>query len=159
MKEQKVDILVPIIILLCAAIVAIALLYNKENEKSQKIEKNTVYSEQTDDDYVFKKQSECMEICKNSFNQEIKENPSVDYKFISSIYNKEFNSCFYESNAVSISGDDSGRYAFINDVINCQTREKVLTYIVSNGEVLSSGCDDCATSIEDFDSRKNKYLK
>ena len=113
--------------------------------------------EQDQQTFIFEKQTECKNLCENLYHDDLKSLLEPDYSVYNPqyAYNKYKNACFYSGGWLYLSIKGQGQ---TNRVVNCQTNEEVLTYITTEGKVLTSYCETCVGSIEEYRSKEKDLM-
>jgi len=104
-----------------------------------------------DNDYIFKKTSECNEICSRIYRKEVASMWSSRVFNPQYAYNKDLNSCFYSGWNISDS-------YVMKAIVNCQTNEEVLSYYLIDWEPFTSYCDTCPSSNEEYEKQLKEYM-
>ena len=110
-------------------------------------------TEQAKQSFLFDKQTECMNICKNLYKDDIKIFPEGTVFNPRYAYNKKRNACFYSGGRMNTHLKVSSKF-----VVNCQTNEEVLSFVKINDEVSSDSCDTCASSIDEYREKEEEYM-
>ena len=104
-------------------------------------------------EFLFRKQTECMNICQAIYENHKKLLLTIGTVFSPKYaYNENKNACFYSGGWVD------SLLANTKLVINCQTNEEVLTFETDkNGKVIRN-CETCAMSAEEYNIRENEFM-
>lgn len=110
-------------------------------------------TEQVKQSFLFNKQTECMNICRNLHEGDEKSLPKDTVFNPQYAYNEKRNACFYSGGWISINPK-----GLTKRVVNCQTNEEVLTFMKINDEVISGICDTCVNSSEEYSKKEKEYM-
>lgn len=106
--------------------------------------------------FLFKKQTECMQICSVLYNAEKNKTQLGPSDFVVSpkyAYNQSKNACFYSFNVIMKVDENS---IDERSIINCQTNERVVPYLsIDNKNVYIKGG---VTSEEEYDRLEREYF-
>lgn len=130
----KVSLFVSLLLILISALL---LFFNQDNGEENK-------------QFLFEKQTECMEICSKMHSSIEEKNENILTLNPEYIFNQEKNACFYSSG--QIDGNSLSKY-----IINCQTNEEVLSLNMVGVEIFP--CSTCADTIKDFNEKELEYFK
>lgn len=133
-KWGKVSLFASFLFILISALL---LLFNQGDNEANK-------------QFIFKKQTECMEICSKIHSSIEDKNQDILTLNPKYTFNQEKNACFYSSG--QIDSNSLSRY-----IINCQTNEEVLSLNMVGPEVFP--CSTCADTIKDFNEKELEYFK
>jgi hypothetical protein len=103
--------------------------------------------------FLFDKQTECMKICQNLYeddNKSLSESSVFNPRYA---YNDSKNTCFYSGGWISANPS-----SLTKRVVNCQTNKEVLTFMTINNKVFTSFCDTCVGSSEEYDKKEKEYI-
>lgn len=110
-------------------------------------------TEQTKQTFLFSKQTECMKICQDLYEDDKKslsENTVFNPRYA---YNENKNACFYSGGWISLDPK-----SLIKRVVNCQTNEEVLTFMTIDDKVFTSFCDSCVGSSEEYNRKEKEFI-
>lgn len=138
-------VLIPAIIIVALAISYYFVIFMPSQQK--------IRLEQERKDFLFNKETECMDICKNIYEEGVASVPDGLGFNPEYAYNEQKNACFY-SGGVFTSLGNMNKF-----VINCQTNEEVLSFMVVNDEVFTSFCDTCVGGGDEYERLKEEYLE
>lgn len=138
------------IISLAIIIIAVAIAYYfVKFLPSQKL----AQTEQTKQEFLFDKQTECMKICQVHYENDKKDLSDGSVLGPEYSYNANKNACFYSGGWF-----DYKSKTMIKNVINCQTNEDVLTFMETDNKVITIACPTCVNSIEEYNLRLKEFM-
>ncbi|MGE5425466.1 MAG: hypothetical protein ACM3PZ_00005 [Bacillota bacterium] len=116
---------------------------------------NRLKAEQEKQDFLFNKKTECMEICKNLYqdDKESLDGPNNSVFNPLYAYNEEENACYYSGGWITINPD-----TMTKRIVNCQTNQEVLTFSTVNGNIFTDFCNTCVDNSEEYDKREKMLM-
>lgn len=114
---------------------------------------NLTQTKQEKQTFVFGKQTECMKICQNLYENDkktLQENIVLNPRYT---YNESRNSCFYSGGWINTNSN-----SLTKRVVNCQTNEEVLTLITIDDKVFTNLCDTCVNGTEEYNRKEKEYI-
>lgn len=110
-------------------------------------------TEQANQAFLFGKQTECMKICQSLYENDKKslsENTVFNPQYA---YNESKNACFYSGGWIS-----TNPKSLTKRIVNCQTNEEVLTFMTIEGKIVTSFCDTCVSSPNEYSKKEKEYI-
>ncbi len=140
----------PFIVIIVLIVIIAIFINNKSGLKNT--EQNQ--GKQGGKEFLFRKQTECMNICQAIYENHKKLLLTIGTVFSPKYtYNESKNACFYSGGWVDSLASNTKL------VINCQTNEEVLTFETDrNGKVVRD-CNTCVDSFEEYSRREKEYME
>jgi len=141
------------VIILVAVIVTIVLIYFSILFLSSQNKEKLVQEKQ---DFLFKKKTECMEICKKLYQDDKESLPESENSVFNPLYNysEKENACFYSGGWLSFNPS-----TMTKRVLNCQTNKEVLTFTTIDNKVFTSFCDTCVASSDEYSKKEKVFME
>lgn len=108
-------------------------------------------TEQEKQDYLFKKQTECKNICEKLYEDEKKSFGADSILNPRYAYNENKNTCFYAGGWLNLKN-------LTKRIVNCQTNEEVLTFMTIDNKVFTSFCDTCVNTSEEYNAEEKEFM-
>ncbi|MEI7425666.1 MAG: hypothetical protein WCK16_01910 [Candidatus Moraniibacteriota bacterium] len=155
-KKSKIDYFkyfakyAPFIVIIVLIVIIAIFINNKSGLKNT--EQNQ--DKQGGKEFLFRKQTECMNICQAIYENHKKLLLTIGTVFSPKYaYNESKNACFYSGGWVDSLASNTKL------VINCQTNEEVLIFETDrNGKVVRD-CNTCVDSFEEYSRREKEYME
>lgn len=110
-------------------------------------------TEQEKQSFLFEKQTECKKVCQSIYENDKKSLPNSSILDPQYVYNENRNACFYSGGSINTSLD-----VFIRQIVNCQTNEKVLTFVTVGDKVSPAYCTTCVNSSKEYEAKKIEFM-